>query len=223
MHHAPRQLRWLQSESRPGRMASATVYQRDMAGITTFWAIILVRAHVHVLEEGHGGPESRDPNAANLFTAFEDGEKVSEAWVGITQSLVGGLEVSSFQPYPMSTVELTNWNRSAQAKVEKSAMLTLLDLKKPAGCSLTISKGQKEQCTTGVMPQMSPRSIGRSDEPPQDLNPESHPDITGHRFLEVSWEGTLEWWWSPLQCLLVYEGRASLEPRDATVWLEFGA
>ncbi|KAK2478370.1 hypothetical protein H9L39_10858, partial [Fusarium oxysporum f. sp. albedinis] len=37
------------------------------------------------------------------------------------------------------------------------------------------------------------------DEPPEDLNPESHPDITGQRFLEVSWEGSLEWWWSPLK------------------------
>jgi hypothetical protein len=112
----------------------------------------LVRAHIHVLE-GHGGPESRDPNTANLFTAFEDGEKLLEVWVGITQNVVGGLGVSSFQPYPIPTVELTNWNRSAQVKVEKSAMLTLLDFTKPAGGSLTISKGQKEQCTTGVMPQ----------------------------------------------------------------------
>ncbi|QKD55650.2 uncharacterized protein FOBCDRAFT_92621, partial [Fusarium oxysporum Fo47] len=37
------------------------------------------------------------------------------------------------------------------------------------------------------------------DEPPEDLNPESHPDITGQRFLEVSWEGSLEWWRSPLK------------------------
>ncbi|KAJ0140710.1 Uncharacterized protein HZ326_16385 [Fusarium oxysporum f. sp. albedinis] len=50
------------------------------------------QAHIHVLE-GHGGPESRDPNTANLFTAFEDGEKLLEVWVGITQNVVGGLGV----------------------------------------------------------------------------------------------------------------------------------
>ncbi|KAF4455321.1 hypothetical protein F53441_2335 [Fusarium austroafricanum] len=78
---------------------------------------------------------------------------------------------------------------------------------------------------TGVVPEhpnLLDASFARFEEPPEDLNPANHPDVAGHRFLEVSWEGTLEWWWSPLQCLIVYEGRASLEPRDAIVWLEFG-
>ncbi|KAF5981244.1 hypothetical protein FCOIX_4322 [Fusarium coicis] len=30
------------------------------------------------------------------------------------------------------------------------------------------------------------------DEPPENLNPENHPDIAGHRFLEASWEEILE-------------------------------
>jgi hypothetical protein len=78
---------------------------------------------------------------------------------------------------------------------------------------------------TGVVPEhpnLLDAQFNSFEEAPEDSNPANHPDIVGHRFLEVSWEGTLEWWWSPFQCLLVYEGRASLEPRDATVWLEFG-
>ncbi|KAH7200292.1 hypothetical protein DER44DRAFT_901822 [Fusarium oxysporum] len=73
---------------------------------------------------------------------------------------------------------------------------------------------EKKSCTSssGTIPlglylitRTSSTRASPGDEPPEDLNPESHPDITGHRFLEVSWEG-----------------RASLEPRDAAARLEFG-
>ncbi|KAF5562003.1 hypothetical protein FPHYL_5871 [Fusarium phyllophilum] len=79
---------------------------------------------------------------------------------------------------------------------------------------------------TGIVPEhpnLLDARFTRFDEPSEDLNPENHPDVAGRGFLEVSWEGVLEWRWSPLQCRLVYEGRASLQPRDATVWLELAA
>ncbi|KAF4955361.1 hypothetical protein FGADI_4606 [Fusarium gaditjirri] len=90
----PRELRWFQPANRPGRMVSLKMNQPGMVvGITTFWVIILARAHIHVLEKGRRGPESRGPNTVSLSSPFEDGEKVSEVWVGITQNVVGGLGV----------------------------------------------------------------------------------------------------------------------------------
>jgi hypothetical protein len=133
-------------------MAPVTVNQPGMAGITTFWAIILARVHIHV-PGGHGGPEGRDLDAANLFAPFEDEEKVTEIWVGITQGVIGGLGVSCFQPYQVPTVKLTNSNSFVQAKVEKSTTLMPLVFTRPPGSWLTFPEDQSGQCTTGVMPQ----------------------------------------------------------------------
>ncbi|KAF5675256.1 hypothetical protein FDENT_9811 [Fusarium denticulatum] len=315
----PRELRWFQPASRPGRMLPMKINQSGMVGITTFWAIILTRAHIHVLEDGYGGPESRDPNAASLYTPFEDGEMVSEVWVGITQNIVGGLgfrtskgseichahatrlhetawvladlprgsertiyygsdapvgvgafafrspspsgSLGQFDPLgtmpPMPSlrycvedffggsvdlvgvVEVTCCRLEHKPEIISGMLFRFAGGRREALGEVRLSGLQQPMLLggegrevmylefgydpTGVIPEhpnLLDARFTRFDEPPEDLNPQNHPDIAGHRFLEVSWEGVLEWWWSPLQCLLMYGGRASLQPRDATVWLE---
>ncbi|KAF5540126.1 hypothetical protein FNAPI_10584 [Fusarium napiforme] len=92
-------------------------------------------AHIHVLEDGYGGPESLVPNAASLYTPFDNGETVSEVWVRITQNVVGGLG-------------------SAQAKAGKYVMFMQLASTRPHGSWLTFPEDQRGQYTTGVMPHL---------------------------------------------------------------------
>ncbi|KAF5615367.1 hypothetical protein F52700_13439 [Fusarium sp. NRRL 52700] len=47
---------------------------------------------------------------------------------------------------------------------------------------------------TGVVPEhpnLIDARFTRFDKPPEDLNPENHPDIAVHRFLEASWETSM--------------------------------
>ncbi|KAF9767357.1 hypothetical protein IL306_000099 [Fusarium sp. DS 682] len=47
------------------------------------------------------------------------------------------------------------------------------------------------------------------------------PAIVGSNCLQVLFKDELYWWWSSLQCQVLYDGQASLQPQDAEQWFFF--
>ncbi|KAF5649956.1 uncharacterized protein FTJAE_755 [Fusarium tjaetaba] len=221
---------------------------------------------------GYGGPESLVPNSASLYTPFDNGETVSEVWVGITQNVVGGpgfrtskgreichahaislhettwvladlprgsertiyygsdapvgVDTFAFRnpapsgslgqfdplgampPIPglrycvedffggsvdlVGVVEVTCCRLEHKPEITSGMLFRFArDLREALGEGRKAVYLEFGYDHTGVVPERPNLLDARFtmfDEPPEDLNPENHPDIAGHRFLEASWE-----------------------------------
>ncbi|EWG39821.1 hypothetical protein FVEG_15072 [Fusarium verticillioides 7600] len=233
----PQQRRWSQPAGR-------SCWDHDFLGHNSHQSTY---THIHVLEYGYSDPESLVLNVASLYTPFENGETVSEVWVDITQNVVGGLGFRTSKGSPAPSGSLGQFDPLGAMPLIPSLRYCVEDFfggsvdlvgvvevtccrlkHKPeivSGMLFRFAGGRQEALgEVHLNGLQQPMLLGvrgeKSCTSSSDLNPENHPGIAGHRFLEASREEILEWWWSPLQCLLVYGGRASLQLRDATVWLE---